>query len=118
MRTSPRPHPQRVRFGVSEPWEFESELGAIDIDAIVVDSNPAGWLLRLVRPVTFRDVRIEYVVALPRHEGTPLDHLSCDLAVAVNLTPVSPDDVRAGRHTDAAKRWRAWHLAGGMTAAD
>src|SRR5450759_3696903 len=56
-------------FVISDPWEWQTELGPGPLVAEIVDTSAEYWLFRLATPVTFQGRQVELLVAAPRHQG-------------------------------------------------
>jgi len=58
-----------IELVISDPWEWQTEHGPGPLAAEIVDRNEDYALVQLVKPVTFRDRKVEFLVATPRHRG-------------------------------------------------
>lgn len=58
-----------IELLISDPWEWQTELGPGPLVGQVVDRIENYSLVQLTSPVTFRDRRVEFLVASPRHQG-------------------------------------------------
>lgn len=58
-----------IELVISDPWEWQTELGPGPLVGQIVDRIENYSLVELTSPVTFQDRRIEFLVASPRHQG-------------------------------------------------
>lgn len=58
-----------IELVISDPWEWQTELGPGPLVAQIVDRSENYSLVQLTTSVSFRDRRIEFLVASPRHQG-------------------------------------------------
>jgi hypothetical protein len=56
-----------VEIVVSDPWEWQTELGPGPLVAQIVDRSQDYSLIRLAMPVIFQGRHVELLVASPRH---------------------------------------------------
>ncbi len=102
----------RVRFTVSDPWEFGTEHGTGPFLATIVGDNlttrnshgDQGVLLQLAVPLVFQNTNCEYFVAQPRHTGDTLATLR-RTPVFCNLTAIPNDKALSGSPFDLSW-WR------------
>jgi hypothetical protein len=71
-------------------------------------------MLRLARPLTYRGLTFQSVVATARHEDKPLDAITDHSFTPVNLTPIPLPEGTPEDAFRAAAQWRGWHLIGGI----
>ncbi len=84
-----------IEFVISDPWEWQTELGPGPLVAQVVDRNEDYALVQLTSPVTFRNRRVEFLVASPRHRGHGWNELHRGDTVPANFA-----------HAESAREWQ------------
>jgi len=106
---------RKVQFGISDPWDVGVEP---PIPATIIATHEDKLLLRLDRPLTYRQHTISYLVGTPRHEGHDFDELLTGSVPLANFTPAPSagieDDPSPQKYFYAAGAWRAWHFIGGL----
>jgi hypothetical protein len=65
-----------VELVISDPWEWQTELGPGPLVAEIVDRSEDYSLFRLATPVTFQGRQVELLVAAPRHQGQVWNELA------------------------------------------
>jgi hypothetical protein len=91
---------KRVLIRLSDPWDLGESFGweplGAEIVAIRDNAECGALLLRLENPFIYKDVRCEYFVATPRHEGTSVqDMVTRKSPVLCGITCVSEDRLEA-----------------------
>ncbi len=86
-----------VEIGVSDPWDWGTEVGCGPFDARILkwqlgpDGKPIQMLLSFVEPKTFQGVDCTYFVGSPRFVGRQLEDIICGDAVHCGLTRISEE---------------------------
>ena len=78
-------HWDSVEIWISDPWEWQTELGPGPHGAQIVEEGDGGTLLRLAVPVSFKNRRIEFLIAQPRHRNQGWDELARGQTVPTNF---------------------------------
>lgn len=76
-----------VQLIVSDPWDFVTAWGSGPFKAWIVEidnSSPPRLLLKLERPIEYRDCRFEFLVASPRHTHDSLADLPDGRSIHIN----------------------------------
>lgn len=107
----------QVVFGVSEPWEFGLDYSQDQFFASVISVSQDSILLKLPKPMRYRETDFEHLVAMARHTDKNLSQMTNTVAIPVNLIPIQLGLVKEDKPEaffNAAASWRQWHLVGGL----
>ena len=115
----PRTLGQNGLLTVSDPWEFGT-LNGVGPFRVQVRAVMEGdlVLLRLLDFPEFEGMTIQYLVGSPRYVGADLRNAATEPGLDLNLVPVRPPDIEAGRALESALAWRGWGLIGSLHLAD
>jgi hypothetical protein len=88
-----------VLIRLSDPWELGESFGWEPLSAVVISAkgndHGGALLVRLDSPFTYKDVRCEYFVARPRHEGSNVEELLSGSPVLCSITRISEERLKA-----------------------
>lgn len=91
----------RVNLSVSDPWDFGTIHGTGPFSAQVLkECSPEGQracaiLIKLDKPLKYKDLRCEYFVASPRLERDSLDNIQQGVSVGCGLTCISEEHAKS-----------------------
>jgi len=87
----------QVSIEISEPWEFEDEVGSSTFTGKITDiyvsthlrksseKKTEHLIVHLVTPFGYEKLKTEYLIGSPRHEGIGLSALTKGEVVAFNF---------------------------------
>jgi hypothetical protein len=88
-----------VQLIVSDPWDFVTASGPGPYKARIVQidsSSPPQMLLKLDKPVEYRDNRWEFLVASPRHTDDSFSFLFSGRSIHINARCIDRNDITKG----------------------
>ena len=102
----------RLKIIVSEPWDFGDIQGCGPFVGEVLKEHDSGdgkeceaVLIKLEKPLTYKDSKCEYFVGAPRHEGSALTDLLNGATITCGLTHISEDSANSDNPFDLSQ-WR------------
>lgn len=100
---------QYVSITISDPWEFETEVGIASFSGMIIDvfvvthirkdsQNVIEQILvHLTKPFGYKGLKTEFLIGSPRHKGNGLTNLLNEKLISFNFYRVSK--ARAGSDT-------------------
>jgi hypothetical protein len=107
-----------VRLGISEPWEFGTEVRADPLSGRIIqirrdiraDSSGTRYhelaVVQLERPFAYRGLKCEFLLASPRHEGLDFADIQSHEVVSFNFLRISSERASSDDPFDHT-RWRS-----------
>lgn len=108
---------RRVSLGISEPWEFGTEVGTDPLSGhitqirrdIRVDASGTRHrelaVVHLERPFAYGGLKCEFLLASPRHEGFGFADIDSQEVVAFNFSRIPSEQASSDDPFDLT-RWR------------
>jgi hypothetical protein len=117
-----------ISMGISEPLEFEVEVGSSTFTGTITDVYVSTHLrmsfeketeyliVHLSRPFGYANLKTEYLIGSPRHEGNGLGELAKGDVVAFNFRRVPSERAQSDFPFDSTgwKEARCSHLIGSI----
>ena len=106
----------QVSVKISEPWEFEDEVGSSILSGTIADVYKSTHLrkssqktteyliVHLLRPFGYKKLKTEFLMRSPRHEGSGLSEPAKGEEIPVNFYRSSPKRV----FSDHPFEWTRW----------
>jgi hypothetical protein len=107
----------QVSIGISEPWEFEDEVGSSTFTGTITDvfvsihlrksskKETEYLIVHLAKPFGYAKLKTEYLIGSPRHEGNGLSELGKKEVVAFNFCRASSERAQSDIPFDSI-RWK------------
>jgi hypothetical protein len=98
-----------VLLKISDPWELGESLGWEPLSGKIIavdhDKRPSAVLVKLDKPVRFRNENGEFFVGSPRHVGDQIVDLGKGIPLFCGFTRISPEQAQSDGAFDLS-RWR------------
>jgi hypothetical protein len=113
----------QVSIGISEPWEFEDQVGSSTFTGAITDIYTSRHLrqsfkketeyliVHLARPFGYEKLRTEYLIGSPRHDGVGLSELIKGEVVTINFCRASSEGAQSDDLFDST-RWKNYKSFG------
>ena len=107
----------QISIGISEPWEFEDEVGSSTFTGTITDvyvsthfrksseKETEYLIIHLARPFGYAKLKTEYLIGSPRHEGNGLSELAKGDVVTFNFCRASTERAKSDTPFDST-RWK------------